>query len=105
MPFNRPIPQPKQGGKIASGVGAIIEAEKAMQMALMLPSSVFIGWLAGAWADYHFHQSWISIAGVVFGSVSGVAYIVRTVITAEKNSRPAPDSGNETGKGNEPQQP
>jgi len=99
MPFNRPIPETKPTGKLASGIGAVVEAEKAMQMALMLPSAVFIGWLAGAWADHHFHQSWMEISGVVLGAVSGLVYIVRTVISAEKNSRPAAKPGDGTGKG------
>lgn len=99
MPFNRPIPESKPTGKIASGIGAVVEAEKAMQMALMLPSAVFIGWLGGAWADHQFHQAWMMIAGVCLGAVSGLVYIIRLVISSEKNSRPGAVSGDGTGKG------
>src|ERR1035438_10263689 len=87
MPFNRPIPDAKPRRKTSAGIEGLVQAEKLMQIALLLPSSAFIGWLAGAWADSHFHQSWIGIAGRVFGGVSGLVYVVRLMITTEKNSR------------------
>jgi F0F1-type ATP synthase assembly protein I len=95
VPFNRPIPDRRPADKAASALGGIMQAEMAMQMAMVLPSAVLIGWLLGALADRWFHQSWIGIAGVVFGSVSGLTWIIRLVLTAERNSRP----GNSTGGG------
>jgi hypothetical protein len=87
MPFNRPIPDDQPHRKPSAGLEGLVQAEKLMQIALLLPSSAFIGWLAGAWADRHFHQSWIGIAGCVFGGISGLVYVVRLVITTEKHSR------------------
>jgi ATP synthase protein I len=84
---------------MASGIGALVQAEKAVQIALVLPSAVAIGWLAGAWADSKLHQSWIGIAGVIFGSISGLVYVIRTVIVSEKNSTLGNDAGNGTGTG------
>jgi len=40
-----------------------------MQIAILLPSAAFIGWLLGAWADRAWHQSWLGIAGIVFGGI------------------------------------
>ncbi len=99
MPFNRPIPESKPQSKIAGGMGALVQAEKAVQIALVLPSAVVIGWLIGAWADHKLHQSWIGIAGVIFGSVSGLVYVIRMAITSDKNSLlgGADKSGNDTG--------
>ncbi len=34
-----------------------MQAEKLIQIAMMLPSAAFIGWLIGAWADGRLHQS------------------------------------------------
>ncbi len=98
MPFNRPIPNSKPASKMSSGVEAIVSAEKLMQIALLLPSAVGIGWLLGAWADSRFHQSWIAIAGIIFGSVSGLFYIIRMAITAERDSRTG--NGKDNGAGN-----
>ena len=99
MAFNRPIPEDKPRGKAGMALGGLIEAEKLMQIALTLPASVLIGWLAGAWADSRLHQSWIAIAGVVFGGISGLVYVIRMVMAAEKKSRPGNLPGNGNGQG------
>ncbi|WP_239461284.1 AtpZ/AtpI family protein [Occallatibacter savannae] len=93
MPFNRPLPDSGSNSKRSSGVDAIVKAETGIQIALILPSSVVICWLIGAWADKHFHQSWISIAGVVFGAVSGLVYIIQYVIRADREDRNGTGSG------------
>ena len=59
-----------------------------LQIALMLPCAAFVGWLIGAWADKHFHQTWIALAGIVFGAVSGLVYVIRMVLTAGAQARP-----------------
>ncbi len=104
MPFHRPIPESKQPAKATRGFGALVEAEKLMQIAFVLPSAVVIGWLAGAGADHLLHQKWIVIVGIVFGGISGLFYVVQTAVAAEKNSlkEDAAQNGNgqnEPGKG------
>ena len=81
---------------MATGVSAIVEAEKLLQIALMLPCAAVVGWLIGAWADKHFHQEWIAIAGVVFGAISGLFYVIRMALNAERDTRSAKD---DAGKG------
>jgi F0F1-type ATP synthase assembly protein I len=78
-------------------VQAIVSFEKGMQLALTVPSAVAIGWLIGAWADKHFHHGWISIAGIIFGAVSGLFYVIKTVLQDERNTRKGDSApGNET---------
>lgn len=93
MPFHRPLPSSGSRSKLSSGVSAVVEAEKLLQMALMLPCAAVIGWLIGAWADKHFHQTWIAIAGVVFGAISGLVYVIQMALKAERITR------NEEGEG------
>lgn len=57
----------------------LVEAEKLMQIALILPSAVFVGWLGGAWLDKHLHQSWIALVGMVFGGIAGMFSVFRLV--------------------------
>jgi ATP synthase protein I len=97
MPFNRPIPNSKEPSKMQGGVSAIVEAEKLLQIALVLPCAAVIGWLIGAWADKHFQQTWISIAGIVFGAISGLVFVIRMALSAERNSRAGADTQNGTG--------
>ena len=82
MPFNRPIPEQKQPRRYPSALATLMEAEKMMQIAILLPSAAFIGWLIGAWADSRLHQSWIAVAGILFGGVSGLVYVIRLALTA-----------------------
>jgi uncharacterized membrane protein YfcA len=101
MPFHRPIPGDKQPKLISSGIGALAQAENLMQIALVLPCATFIGWLAGAWADSHFHQSWIALAGIVFGGISGLVYVVRLAIAASSDPKNADKPEDDIGKGSD----
>jgi hypothetical protein len=92
MPFNNPIPDRNREPaprKTSSGIDTLVQAEKLMQIAILLPSAAFIGWLFGAWADKGLHQTWISLAGLIFGGISGLVYVIRLVIS----------TGNDSGKG------
>jgi uncharacterized membrane protein YfcA len=84
---------------MSSGVEAIVQAEKLLQVALMLPCAAVVGWLIGAWADKHFHQSWIAVAGIVFGAVSGLVYVIRMALTAERDTRNETGTQNGSGEG------
>ena len=103
MPYNRPIPDQKpgskQGGKEPGLFSAWIEAEKLMQVALVLPCAAFIGWLIGAWLDRHLHQSWIVVAGIVFGGASGLVYSIRVALAANKDPKMQDDDTSDSGKG------
>ena len=71
-----------------------------MQIALVLPCSVFIGWLAGAWLDHRLHQSWIAIAGLVFGGISGMVYVVRLVFAVNKDPAMQDEDSDESADNN-----
>ncbi len=86
MAYNRPIPEREPQKKLQGAMQNLVQAEKLLQIAFVLPSATVIGWLAGAWADERWHQSWMAIAGIVFGSVSGLVYVVRMALDAEKSA-------------------
>jgi ATP synthase protein I len=99
MPFNRPLPNSDSNSRRSTGIDAIVKAETGIQIALILPSSVVVCWLIGAWADKHFHQSWASIVGVIFGAISGLVYIIQYVIRADRQDRNETAAQNGSGKG------
>jgi len=101
MPFHRPVKNSDSGSRMSSGVDAIVQAEKLLQVALVLPCAAVVGWLIGAWADKHFHQTWIAIAGIVFGAVSGVVYLIRMALMAERSTRNENSAQNRSGEGND----
>lgn len=88
MPHRRPIPEGESQKKLPGGMQSLVQAEKLLQIAFVLPCATVIGWFAGAWADQRWHQSWIAIAGVIFGSVSGLVYVIRMAMDAEKSVGP-----------------
>jgi ATP synthase protein I len=102
MPYNRPIPDSNKRGKASGIVDAIVQAEKLIQVALVLPCAAFIGWLGGAWLDSRFHQHWIGAVGVAFGGASGLVYVVRLALAADKKipgESTDKDSGDSGGSG------
>jgi ATP synthase protein I len=96
VPYHNPIPDreksdnsggsrvpPQRQGPVAGGpaiFGAWVQAEKVMQIVLLLPSAAFIGWLGGYFLDRWLHQSWIAMAGIVFGIFAGLVGAVRMAI-------------------------
>lgn len=82
---------PAQNGKASGGskgpLGDLIKAESMIQLAIALPAGCLIGWLIGAWLDKHFHQTWISIAGIIFGAIAGFVQIFTTASRFLKNSK------------------
>jgi F0F1-type ATP synthase assembly protein I len=90
--FNRPIPESNAPRRPGGRYSSLVEAEKMVQIAILLPASTVIGWLFGAWLDERFHQAWMGLAGLLFGGFSGLYYVIRLVTTAGKRSRSAADA-------------
>lgn len=98
MPFNRPIPKSEQKARLGSGFASLVEAEKMIQISVLLPCSAFVGWILGAWLDKLFHQTWISLVGILFGGISGIAYVVRMVVeNGRKSSSRSGDKSSDRG--------
>jgi ATP synthase protein I len=66
------------GGGGKGALGELVKAESMIQLAIALPAGCVIGWLVGIWLDRHFHQSWISIVGILLGAAAGFTQIFRT---------------------------
>jgi ATP synthase protein I len=83
MPFHRPIPESaKPPSKSPSGIKSLVEAEKLMQIAILLPASALVGWLVGAWLGHRLNQSWLPLAGILLGGILGLIYVVRLGISS-----------------------
>lgn len=95
VPYHRPIPErkPRDGKRGAGGTGsgmfnAWVQAEKLTQIAMMLPSAGFIGWLAGYGLDRWLHQTWIGTVGAIFGIIAGLVAAVRMAIAYSADPAP-----------------
>lgn len=56
-----------------------VQVGRYSQLALVLPSATFVGWLLGAGLDRWLRTSWISIVGLLLGSAAGLFEVIRTV--------------------------
>ena len=100
MPYIRPIPDGKPRSKASVGLVGLVQAEKLMQIALVLPSGVLIGWLIGAWLASHLHQSWLVLVGLGLGAAAGMLSAVRMAMSSLKDLKPESKNGNGAEKGN-----
>jgi F0F1-type ATP synthase assembly protein I len=97
MPFNNPIPERKPREQKSGAVQSYIQTEKVVQIAIVLPVAVLLGWGGGAWLANHFQQPWMTLAGFVLGSVAGISAAIRMAIAFGGG----PDKGgNGAGKSN-----
>ena len=81
MPFNAPNPNAKPE---KHGLKGLVQTESLIQIALVLPIAVLIGWFFGSMLDRWFHQTWITIVGLVLGMIAGMIEAVRMALAAGK---------------------
>ncbi len=68
----------------SGALNGLVQAEKMIQLALLIPSATLIGWLIGVGLDHVLHQTWIFIVGLLLGATAGFVQTFRTVLQATK---------------------
>ena len=58
---------------------------KYSQIGFALPAATILGWFLGARADRWLHTTWLYLAGLILGIVTGFVYLIRTVSKADDN--------------------
>lgn len=81
MPFNAPNPNPRPE---KHGLKGLVQTESLIQIALVLPIALLIGWGFGALLDRWFHQTWITVVGLILGMIAGMLEAVRMALAAGK---------------------
>jgi F0F1-type ATP synthase assembly protein I len=57
-----------------------VQVGRYSQIAFMLPAGTVAGYLIGALLDRWLHTSWISVVGIVLGTVAGVVELLRMAL-------------------------
>jgi ATP synthase protein I len=91
-------PEQKEGEGLSSGFKSLVEAERLMQIAFVLPSALVICWFLGWWLASHTHQKWLETAGIIFGCIVGLVYVVQMAIAVEKRTSKDDESASEQRK-------
>jgi uncharacterized membrane protein YfcA len=89
---------PEDRARLGSGFSSFVEAEKLMQVAFVLPTALVICWFLGWWLAGKTHQKWLEIAGIVFGCVVGLFYVIQMAVAVEKKTSMDDESRNADGK-------
>ncbi len=53
------------------------------EIGFILPAAVLLGYLLGTGLDYWLHTTWIVVAGVMFGVISGFVSMIRMAMRTE----------------------
>ena len=56
-----------------------VQVGRYSQLAFMLPAGTVAGWLLGSLLDRWLHVGWISVVGLLLGTVGGLVELIRTV--------------------------
>jgi hypothetical protein len=86
--------------RLGSGFSSLVEAEKLMQVAFVLPTALVICWFLGWWLAGKTHLKWLEIAGIVFGCIVGLFYVIQMAVAVEKKTSMEDESQNDNGKEN-----
>ena len=80
---DRPSPPAKSSSKDGA-LQSLVRIESLIQLALLLPAAVVIGWAIGLALDHWLHQHWINVAGLIFGAIAGFVQTIRIVLSHSK---------------------
>jgi F0F1-type ATP synthase assembly protein I len=56
-----------------------VQVGRYSQLAFMLPAGTVAGYLIGALLDHWLHTTWISIVGLLLGTIGALVELIRTV--------------------------
>jgi ATP synthase protein I len=79
-PPEKPAKSSSKDGTLQS----LVRVESLIQLGLLLPACVVIGWALGLALDRWLNQHWINIAGLIAGAIAGFVQTIRIVISHSK---------------------
>ena len=81
------VDQPDSPKSAAKGgaLQSLVRVESLIQLGLLLPACVVIGWAFGLALDHWLGQHWINIAGLIAGAIAGFIQTVRVALSHMKD--------------------
>jgi ATP synthase protein I len=62
----------------------LVRVESLIQLGLLLPASLVIGWAIGLALDHWLHLHWMNVAGLILGAIAGFVQTIRIVLSHSK---------------------
>jgi ATP synthase protein I len=75
---------PSQNKPKDRAIHSLVRVESLIQLGLLLPASLVIGWAIGLALDHWLHQHWMNVAGLIFGAIAGFVQTIRIVLSHSK---------------------
>jgi ATP synthase protein I len=63
---------------------SLVRVESLIQLGLLLPACVVIGWAIGLALDRWLNQHWMNVAGLILGAIAGFVQTIRIVLSHSK---------------------
>ena len=80
--YNKPMTEPSKDRGALRSLGKL---ENLLQLGLLLPACVVIGWGAGLALDHWLGKHWINVAGLIVGAIAGFAETIRVALSHIKD--------------------
>ena len=78
-------PDPSENQPKDRAIHSLVRVESLIQLGLLLPASLVIGWAIGLALDHWLNQHWMNIAGLIFGAIAGFVQTIRIVLSHSKD--------------------
>jgi ATP synthase protein I len=83
------VPEEPSGNENAKasggGLNSLARLENLIQLGLLLPACVVIGWAIGLALDRWLDKHWMNVAGLILGAIVGFAQTVRVALSHMKD--------------------
>jgi len=76
-------PQAKSSSKDGA-LQSLVRLDSLLQLGLLLPACVVIGWAIGLALDHWLNRQWINIVGLIAGAIAGFVQTVRVAMSHNK---------------------
>ena len=78
--MSNPPEKPKKDAALHS----LVRVESLIQLGLLLPACIVIGWALGLVLDRWLNQHWMNVAGLILGAIAGFVQTIRIVLSHSK---------------------
>jgi ATP synthase protein I len=79
-----PPEKPAKSSANDKALHSLVRVESLIQLGLLLPACVVIGWAIGLALDRWLNQHWMNVAGLILGAIAGFVQTIRIVLSHSK---------------------
>jgi F0F1-type ATP synthase assembly protein I len=82
--MSEPPEKPAKSSSNDGSLHSLVRVESLIQLGLLLPACVVIGWAIGLALDRWLNQHWMNVAGLILGAIAGFVQTIRIVMSHSK---------------------